>query len=103
MQSKPEPKINSANKKSAFEYFTEVVGWLQIMVSPLLLALALGALIYYLNPGKITLVLAIGIVVLGLSIGIIWATKVWKKQGTINFMSSIMSTPELNSKDEDQN
>ena len=103
MLNKTDQNSNSPNKKSAFEYFTEVVGWLQIMVSPLLIGIMLGGIIYILNPKKITLILAIVLAFLGLVIGIIWATKVWKKKGTISFMSSIMSTGESDPKDQESN
>lgn len=39
------------------------------------------------------------IAVIGLVIGIIWATRIWKKSGTLNFMSRINASPELDHKD----
>ena len=35
------------DKMSFFDYFTEVVGWLQIVASPLLAGLVISALIYF--------------------------------------------------------
>ncbi len=37
----------------------------------------------------------IGLGVLGLIIGILWANHVWRKYGTIHFWSKISATPEL--------
>lgn len=78
-----------------FEFITELIGWLQIVASPLLLGLAIGAIIYFPNPSTTRLVFGMLVATIGLVIGIIWATKQWKGKGTIWFMSRIMATPEL--------
>jgi len=78
-----------------FELITESIGWLQIVASPLLIGLAIGAIIYFPEPTKTRLVIGISVVIFGLIIGIIWATKKWKGKGTIWFLSRIMATPEL--------
>jgi hypothetical protein len=83
-----------------FELITESIGWLQIVLFPLLIGLILGAIIYFSNPTMIRLVLGIIVTTAGLIIGIIWATKQWKGKGTIWFMSRIMATPELDKSDE---
>lgn len=79
-----------------FEYITEAVGWLQIVASPLLIGLGIGAVVYFPNPTTTRLIIGISIAALGLIVGILWATKIWKtKEGTIWFLSRIMATPEL--------
>lgn len=78
-----------------FEIFTEVIGWIQIVASPLLIGFIIGAIIYFTNPTKIRLISGIAVATIGLTIGIIWATREWKKNGTIRFMSRIMDSPEL--------
>jgi hypothetical protein len=85
-----------------FELITESIGWLQIVASPLLIGLIIGAIIYFPNPNITRLVLGIIIAILGLVIGIIWATKQWKGKGTIRFMSRVMATPELDNSDEEK-
>jgi len=99
-------KILKEEKKkdgmSFFDYATEVVGWLQIVASPLLAGLFIGALIYFPNPTILRLIIAIGVALLGLIVGIIFATRVWKKQGTIHFVSRVMATPELDALDEEK-
>lgn len=86
-----------------FEFFTEAIGWLQILASPLLLGLVIGAIIYFTSPNTTRLILAIVVSAAGLIFGIIWATKQWKGKGTNWFMSRIMATPELDSLGEGKN
>ena len=80
------------------EVFVEVFYWLRIMASPLFIGLGVGILIYSFSPNTVSLYLAIGISLIGLILGIVWATKVWKKTGTSNFMSRVNASPELNKK-----
>lgn len=84
-----------------FELITESIGWLQIVASPLLIGLIIGAIIYFPNPTTTRLVMGIIVATLGLVIGVIWATKQWKGKGTIWFMSRIMATPELDKPDDE--
>lgn len=96
---------NSAKKEntmSFFDYATEVVGWLQIVASPLLAGLVIAALIYFSNPSTLRLVIAIGVILIALVIGIVFATRVWKKQGTMHFVSRISASPELDNLDEEK-
>ena len=80
---------------SPFEKIMEIIGWLRIVASPLITGLIVGAFIYLPNPTDTRLIIGISVAVLGLIIGILWATSVWKKNGTINFLSKTMATPEL--------
>ena len=84
-----------------FELITETIGWLQIVASPLLIGLIVGAIIYFPNPTTTRLVLGIIVATLGLFIGVIWATKQSKGKGTNWFMSRIIATPELDKPDEE--
>ena len=84
-----------------FELIMESIGWLQIVASPLLIGLIVGAIIYFPNPTTTRLVLGIIVATLGLVIGLIWATKQWKGKGTIWFMSRIIATTELYKPDEE--
>ena len=83
----------------AFEYIMEIVGWLRIVASPLLIGLCIGAIIYFPNPTFTTLIIAIIISVLGLLVGIIWATKIWKTKGTMWFVSQVSATPDFDNPD----
>ncbi|MEP7255362.1 MAG: hypothetical protein ABI666_06275 [Ferruginibacter sp.] len=88
-------KENNIQKRNFFDYVTEVIGWLQIVFFPLSLAGILGFFIYISNPSATRLILGIGITIIGLILGIILATKIWKKRGTINFISRVSASPEL--------
>ena len=83
------------SKLSGFNYLTEVIGWLQIVASPLLAGLIVGAIIYFSNPSDLRLVLAILVTLVGFIVGIVFANRVLKKQGTMHFVSRVMATPEL--------
>lgn len=85
--------------KNFFELITESIGWLQIVASPFLIGIIIGALIYFPNPSSITFILGIIVAILGLFLGIMWANKAWKGKGTIWFMSRVMATPELDNLD----
>ena len=95
------PDIKKTKKLSFFELTMEILGWLQIVASPLLLASIIGFIIYVSNPSPIRLIIAVVIATLGIIIGIFWATKIWKKKGTIHFMSRIMATPDLDPPNEE--
>jgi hypothetical protein len=82
-----------------FDTITEIIGWLQIAASPTIIGMVMAAVIYYVMPGSTGLVIAIIVAGLGLITGIIWATKVWIKKGTINFMAKNLSTPEIDKPD----
>lgn len=103
MLSKDKNGEKGKNKMSFFDYATEVVGWLQIVASPLLGGLVIAAMIYFPDPTTLRLVLAIVVLLLALIVGIIFATRIWKKQGTIHFVSRVMATPELDNLVEDEN
>ena len=82
------------------ELITESIGWLHIVFSPFFIGLIIGAIIYFYHPTSSGLILAIIVVLLGLVIGIIWATKQWKSKGTIWFLSRILASPELDKPDD---
>lgn len=97
-----EHKQNTKRRLSFFELLTEISAWLQIVASPLLAGLVLGFLIYISVPYTTGIVMGLLVALVGLVIGIVWATRVWKKRGTVHFMSRIMATPELDKLDEEQ-
>ena len=77
------------------KWITSIIDWLQIVASPLFIGITIGFIVYY-NISDITgLVLGIVISATGLIIGVIWASKVWKKQGTVEFISEVSSSPDL--------
>jgi len=86
------------------ELITEIVAWFEIMISPTLIGGIFGAIIYFNSENLIGKIAGISIGVLGLLIGIILATKIFKsKKGTVWFISRIMATPELDEEIEEEN
>jgi hypothetical protein len=94
---------NRQDKKTrtmkVFHVITEVFGWLQIAASPFLAGLIIGGIVYLAKRDAIGLTIGIIIASIGLVVGIVWATKVWRSQGTVNFMSRLLGTPELDKKE----
>ncbi len=83
------------------EFALKIIAWLAIVVSPLIFGLIIGALIYLSKQDTLGLILACAVVLVSLILGIILATRIWKKQGTINFIARIRATPELDNLDSD--
>ncbi|MBX2940015.1 MAG: hypothetical protein KF880_08045 [Ferruginibacter sp.] len=82
------------------EFITEAVAWLKIVAAPFLIGVGLGALVYYSNPSTCRFILGISLVLMGLIVGMVWASRIWKKNGTTWFMSRVSAFPELSKKDE---
>lgn len=59
-------------------------------------------MIYFSNPTTLRLVIAIAVVIIALIVGIILATRIWKKQGTMHFVSRIMASEELDDLDKEK-
>jgi hypothetical protein len=85
-----------------FEWLTSFIAWLQIVFSPLFFGVVLGLIVYGIYPTPTGLVLGIAIAVLGLTVGIIFATRVWKKPGTVDFISRVSASPELDNLEDDE-
>lgn len=86
--------------QKGLESITEILGWLQIVISPTIIGIGLG-LIFYSNFENTTgLIFAIIISIIGFIIGIVFATKKYKTTGTIRFLSRISATPEIDSESE---
>jgi hypothetical protein len=72
-----------------FEIILEIFGWLQIVVGVTLAAGLFALATYFIwtnGTGKIT---AMIIISTGFISGAIWATLIWKKHGTIAWLSGI--------------
>ena len=77
------------------KFLTAFFAWLQIVVSPTIAGIIVGAGIYAYKRNTTGLVIGIIIASAGLLTGIVWATKIWKKTGTVEFMSKLNATPDL--------
>lgn len=99
-------KEDTESKKDGYRFIqlvTQSIAWLQIVASPLIIGLIIGGIIYYSNPSIARLIIGIMVSLVGLVVGIKWATKKWKGKGTIEFMFKTMATPELDKWDDEEN
>ncbi|WP_313099696.1 hypothetical protein [Epilithonimonas sp.] len=88
-------------KANIFEETTEIIGAIQIFLSPFLISLVLATIIYFSFDSIFATIISIVIVIIGIIIGIKFASKIYKsKDGTIHFVSRISASPEL---DEEEN
>ncbi len=78
----------------------ELIGWIRIMISPLLAGFIIGAIVYLIYPNQTGIMAAVAISLVGLVAGILWANSKLKGKGTIHFVSRSMATPELDKEDE---
>ena len=79
----------------ALDKISEILGWLQIVISPFLFGIAIGAFIYFQNQSLTTLIIGISISLVGLIVGILYANKIYKTKGTLWFVSRVSASPEL--------
>lgn len=82
-----------------FNKVFEVIGFVLITLSPILMSLLLSAILDTILPNTFGYIHYSILLLIGLVVGILWARSVWKKYGTINFLSRIASHQELDKKD----
>ncbi|WP_312205969.1 hypothetical protein [Epilithonimonas hominis] len=88
-------------KRNIFEETTEIIGWIQIFLSPFLISLVLAIIIYFSFDSEFAIIFSIIILIIGTLIGFRLANKIYhSKEGTIYFVSKIDASPEL---DEEEN
>jgi Cu/Ag efflux pump CusA len=85
-----------------FEKITELIGWLQIVISPTLFCVLIGLWVYFTNPTTTRLIVGCCIAAAGLVIGIIYANHILKTRGTVNFISRVSASPELDNLDDEE-
>ena len=81
------------------ETISKVLAWLQIAASPFIVGIIIGGIIYLYQPNSSTLLIGIALATTGFILGILWASRVWKKRGTVEHMAKLASTPELEKKE----
>jgi hypothetical protein len=91
--------VKGQKTMKVFQFITEVFGWLQIVASPFLAGVIIGGTVYLVKRDTVGLSIGIIIALIGLITGIILATRVWRKRGTVNFMSRLSATPQLDEKE----
>lgn len=94
---------NIKRKLNFFNWILEIYGWLRIFASPFLIGVAIGVAVYIYKTDELGFIIAVSIASIGTIIGIIWATKIWKKKSTIDYVSSIMSSYDFDNFDKEDN
>ncbi|GGG44411.1 hypothetical protein [Epilithonimonas arachidiradicis] len=83
-------------KRNIFEESAELVGWVQIFLSPFLISLVLAAIVHFSFDSIFATIISLLLVIIGILVGIKFANKIYKsKQGTIHFVSRTSASPEL--------
>jgi uncharacterized protein YacL len=90
------------NKLNIFDSVFEIIGWIQIAISPIIIGAIIAFFVYSSNKNKAGFIIAVIIFFAGVILGAIWATSVYKKKGTIFFMSRVSASPELDKKEEEK-
>lgn len=78
-----------------FEKVLELINWIKIFLSPFVISLIIGGLIFLSSNNIWIQSLSLLIVVLGIITGIYLAEKIRKKHGTERFMAKINESPDL--------
>ena len=75
-------------KRSFFDEFFEIIGWIRIFLSPFLASLIIAAIVYFGADFMYKNYIAIAFIFIGIIVGIVLANTVYKtKKGTIHFLS----------------
>lgn len=86
-----------------FEKTTEIIGWILIFFSIFLLSAVISALVYFPFQNLWTSLLGCLILAIGVFSGIKLANKKFKEEGTIQFLSRVSASPELDEKNDVKN
>ncbi len=84
-----------SEKKTLFTWFIEIIFWLKTFLSPVFGGLLIGSIFYFYIESNLGVYLFWIFCTIGFLGGIYLANRVWKTQGTSNFQSEIMATPDL--------
>ncbi|NNV56089.1 hypothetical protein [Limnovirga soli] len=85
------------------EWITSFLAWTQIVASPFIIGAIVGFIVYIKYPTTKGLVIGIFISALGLIIGVVIASRIAKKHSTVDFISSVTASPELDNLDKEEN
>lgn len=93
-------KRSGFNLFKFFDQLSEITGWLLIVFRATVLSFLLGCVIFVCLQDTAGLVLGIAVVLLGMFLGVTFATRKFKTTGTINLLSRVSATPELDQTNE---
>ena len=78
-----------------FEKILSLIYWTRIFLSPFLAGIFLGAILWFSYPKMISLLIWIVLTVIGLFVGIVWASKVNRRENIEEALTRIYETPDL--------
>ena len=78
-----------------FDGISEIAGWILIVFRATVLSFLLGCVLFVCLQGAAGLVLGIAVLLLGMFLGVTFATRKYKTTGTIDLLSRVDATPEL--------
>jgi len=81
-----------------FHIIIEIIYWIAIFLSPVILFSAIAASIYISNENNFWL--SVIVLSLGVVFGVLWAERIRKKYGCSRYMSKILSTPDISPDDD---
>ena len=87
--------MSKKTKLNFFDKAIDAIGWLQIVASPFIGGIIVGGIIYLLIRNTLGVVISILFACTGLITGIVLANRISRKSGTIDFMSRVDASPEL--------
>lgn len=90
-------KRRQINLFKFFDEISELIGWFLIVLRATSLSFLVGCVVYICLQGAAGLVLGIAIMLLGMFLGVLFATRKFKTTGTIDLLSKVNATPELDS------
>ena len=67
------------------ELISAFFAWLQLLTAPTMIACIIGLLIYQFKQDNTGKAIAVTITLLGFVLGVLWASKLWRKTGTRDF------------------
>lgn len=76
----------------ATKLILEIIGWCQIAFGTTLFFVLIAAALYYTYTNDTTAITAIVIIIAGFIVGVVWATRIWIKHGTMEWLSRIRRT-----------
>lgn len=70
------------------DFLLNLLGWFQIVIGITAVGFIVGAIVYYFNNSG-GIVAGIILMSIGFVTGVIWATKIWIRTGTVDWLSRI--------------
>jgi membrane protein YdbS with pleckstrin-like domain len=78
-----------------FDKIIELINWIKIFLSPFIISVVAAILLFLSSENYWLQVLSVIIIILGIILGVYFAEKIRKKQGTERFMAKIYESPDL--------